>query len=738
MEVEIFNFLSINYKKIIFLKGLNLLKGNNGSGKTTILEAIKWCLYGSKKGTKKETKVIISLDNYKIIRCKNPERIKFIKNNIEYDSIEAKEQIKNIFGTKLGWKSSSYLSQFELSTFFTGSQIDKFNLIKELISFDEEDEKIYPKLKEKENTINEELNNINYYIIKIKEKIKKFNLENDLKDFDLNFIKSSFFLKKEEIFEKRKIIYEEIIKYKNNLETQKIIKDIIKKLEEDKIKFKNFPKEYNYNNHKNYIEYIVLLQEKNKLNELKEPIETLETLINTKSILNNNKLIIEKLNLKEDEIEIKKNEWKTYIENKSIYDEWKKYNDSIEKYNYFKNKLDEKNKKLNTINKAKIFICENLCIEEYNYNVIKNYGKLICPECKSNLKIVDNKLKKQGGKLEINLINNINNYNEKIYKYENEKNEIIKQINKFKEIIPNKPIKKIDYFIENNYSIEDILKKYSIINNYKKNNINNIDDKIRTIKLVEKKKVIINKIDKIYSELFLDFEKNNINEDSYDNFCKLKESIKSKQKIIDNYKEITNFNLDKKQKKLENLDKSIININKNIKLYDEYKILKKYEEELEKEKNKYNNISKDLNNIKKILKVVRQSENESFQNFFNFFNLNTNKILNNIFDNIEINMKTIKDNKYQIDFELNKDNIKYENLHDLSGGEKFKISIAFLLVLGMIKNNKFYMFDESITNIDSESKEILLKIIKNYTINNIVIITHHEAIEGFYDNIINI
>lgn len=46
MQLEIRNFRSISYLNLLFENGTTLLTGNSGCGKTTIAQAVEWCLYG--------------------------------------------------------------------------------------------------------------------------------------------------------------------------------------------------------------------------------------------------------------------------------------------------------------------------------------------------------------------------------------------------------------------------------------------------------------------------------------------------------------------------------------------------------------------------------------------------------------------------------------------------------------------------------------------------------------------
>ena len=46
MEVKIKDFRCIQNWSAVIQNGLTLFKGESGSGKSTVLEAIRWCLYG--------------------------------------------------------------------------------------------------------------------------------------------------------------------------------------------------------------------------------------------------------------------------------------------------------------------------------------------------------------------------------------------------------------------------------------------------------------------------------------------------------------------------------------------------------------------------------------------------------------------------------------------------------------------------------------------------------------------
>ena len=140
MEIEIINFRSIEYRKFNIDTGFYLLSGNSGAGKSTLLESLEWVLYGGKvvspfhlKSKKELTKVSLFLNNLKIIRTKPPDKLIVKKEETVLESDEAQNYINQIFGSKLFWKTTSYLSQDYRHNLLFGSKDDKNEIIKELI-----------------------------------------------------------------------------------------------------------------------------------------------------------------------------------------------------------------------------------------------------------------------------------------------------------------------------------------------------------------------------------------------------------------------------------------------------------------------------------------------------------------------------------------------------------------------------------------------------------------------------
>lgn len=162
MHIKIVGFkchLDVSYN---FSDGsMVLLKGDSGAGKSTIMQAIYWCLYGSMRGIYNNTGLIktcsvtIKINNWIIYRQKRPEVLKLtIDNNNNsnnnsgtentYQDKIAQDLINERFGSKELWKSCSYIGQKERCFLLSSSAYEKLNLLNQL-SFGDDDPKKYIK-----------------------------------------------------------------------------------------------------------------------------------------------------------------------------------------------------------------------------------------------------------------------------------------------------------------------------------------------------------------------------------------------------------------------------------------------------------------------------------------------------------------------------------------------------------------------------------------------------------------
>lgn len=170
---------------------ITLIKGTTGSGKTTILQAIAWCLYDKVRSVaprhtpKAKTKVTLQVP-YKnvymnISRQKSPSRLLVTFGQSTYEDHVAQAFINEIFGNYDIWLASCYIGQGCRNSFLSSSNGGKLDFLN-TIAFHEEDPSTY--IEKLNNNIslvtsqyNEKLDNFNTKLKILDEMMKNLNTE---------------------------------------------------------------------------------------------------------------------------------------------------------------------------------------------------------------------------------------------------------------------------------------------------------------------------------------------------------------------------------------------------------------------------------------------------------------------------------------------------------------------------------------------------------------------------------
>lgn len=135
-RLDLTNFKCFKQRTISFSDGLTLIKGVNGVGKSTLVEALCWCLYGicqtsiapwSKPSAR--TTVSLRCGDLEITRKTHPQHLTIRQGDKHYSKEEAQDIITRIFGEEELFMRSYYMPPRSLHILLTGSSVQKSQFI---------------------------------------------------------------------------------------------------------------------------------------------------------------------------------------------------------------------------------------------------------------------------------------------------------------------------------------------------------------------------------------------------------------------------------------------------------------------------------------------------------------------------------------------------------------------------------------------------------------------------------
>ena len=673
-KIVLSNIRSYEEQEIKFPEGSVLLSGNIGSGKSTVLLALEFALFGLQKGLsggallrngKAEGKVIaeIEIDNKKIILERGLKRhkssitqdygsISIDSHKKELSTSEMKDMILKLlnypaeFLTKnpVLYKYTVYTPQEEMKQILLEDKDDRLNTLRRVFGIDN-----YKKI----------ISNTEIMDKKLREIVK--SKEGFISDLDKK--KQEIEIRKKDK-EKIKIEIEKIMPEISKI--QKIVAEKKKNLDEFEEKLREFSKI-----REEFASLKVELREKN--NNLKmnnEEIELIdnyvkkiedelkENQIQTEDLEKNIQGLNEELKIKEKEQdELKRNQ--IQIERKIA---------SLESGKQQKEKLNSDILKLNT--------CPT-CRQE----VSDEYKKEIEGRNNSELKIIDENLELEN----------------------NNKIEIEKKLTlisgKIRELL--KKEKELDlYSIKIKNLDEKKSGKIKILNYNKKISCD-------IAGLIEKEKIISGKLD----------EWKNLDED-YKNAKKILEDERGKERIVD----IKKAELEQKSKSISELIVS---------LEDEIN-----EKEIEKERINYINKLRDWLSDqfvplmifieKNIMGKVQQDFSKLFEKWFSMLVNDLNANLDNDFTPV------IEQQGYRIDYE----HLSGGERTSVALAYRLALNQVINSLMSNIKTRDLIILDEPTDGFSSEQLDRMKQILSELKIKQLILVSHEAEMEEFVQNII--
>jgi DNA repair protein SbcC/Rad50 len=599
-SIELKNIRTYSHKKIDLDFGINFLQGDIGSGKSTILMALEFALFGfirgqiegfhilSKGKDKGFVSVIFSLEDdteieitRQIKRNKNGNSINqhkvFIRVNENIEELsptELNSKVYEIFNLpkyfinknkNLIYRFTNYTAQEQLKEILFSNPDERLQVIRKIFKIDK-----YKQLNEAIEIYQSHINS--------NKRVKKTQFEeitiskDSIKEIDLKIKNIQIEIKKEN--EKLKKL-EEHIKSKRIKKTG--IEDRLKLLQE-----KN----------------LIVEKELSKIEEIELQIKKYENVILLKNKNKDKNEVLEKLN---SQIKIKDCE----LEKRQKFLLDFKKEDITNKEAQLKERVESLSKKIQEYismeDKIKIHK-ENLNIEEIKENILKlkSEYKDHLEEYNKNVKLVENKdVFKEELKATENKINLLN--------------EEFKQIDKKRE-----KLKKQDKCTECHQEISKEHKEKTI-NNYSKrqeeikNDLKILNEETNKQKEgLENIKLIIEKQDKLKEKISLvKFSLKSL----IDDYNKQKDKLKIIEDLKFKLKELEIVSLEESQKKLEELNKNLKDISQNLKErqkreIEENRKIDEIKLDLEKIKNKILNIQREEEELKKLKIEILELKNK--------------------------------------------------------------------------------------------------------------------------------
>ena len=691
MRLTINNFRSFK-KKEIFLpdNGLVYLSGKSEAGKTTILESILWCFFGTEAtrnvtplGSSAKTSISMEYGDLDIKRSNKPNQL--LVNSVQDEVAQGiiDETVSNVNHFLLG----SYIKQKMKGCFLTltpKAQLDFLNRLAIDINIDE----ILNSLKEKEKVLKQDKNSIDTIIDHLKSN------KQDLQD-SIN--------KLPEIKKINKPT-EEYNKYKQQLQD---INNSISKYQQ---------------------EIQSLIKEKN------HPSRTAGSKINEKKAI---------INTLTEEFNNLKQQLDSIPEGRELLNQKKIIEESIQNINNYINNLNRFNKEKSTLpidydpslvsktqEKKEKYTqgIEKLKNDIYELKNIINNSKsvLICPSCNTNLKLKNNKLVVGGESVNIDEIySQIQEKENKVIKA----NEIINKINTFLNFC-----KTWEGFDPNEDTT--LLEEY-------KNNLTSVQDKLTKRRLLvenakEKQSIIQIRIQEV----------GELNQLLNNNVRSLDELDAEVTKLET---EIVNLNNSSKtiQENIATVSQQIEEYQKAQEILNEKRYLTEKLEEVEatlKHKEKHiSELHSNLEKCSKLKSIITKSQLMALESVVNAINVSAAHYLDNFFPDCGTSIRILPQKINQdgsvsdkIGVEIIHNGIQYKNLDEFSGGAENRAILAFQLAISDLTSSPILLLDEPLTGVHEELRDSIYQTIKNTVSNKLVIVIEHNAKENLFDTIVEI
>lgn len=166
---------------------------------------------------------------------------------------------------------------------------------------------------------------------------------------------------------------------------------------------------------------------------------------------------------------------------------------------------------------------------------------------------------------------------------------------------------------------------------------------------------------------------------------------------------------------------------------------------LEEKKGKIEKVLKELRELDEIKKVAREVECMTLQRTVDNMNRIIADIVDHLFtDPITVTVNLLKETKTSgkikpnVNISIIYKGAEYDSVSQLSGGEAARLNLALTLAINHSSSLPFLFFDEIFSSISNPMREAALETIRTYATGKTVVIIAHEAVEGIFDEVIDL
>ena len=763
-ELTLTNFRCHSNLTLHLPTGMSLLSGDSGSGKSTVFDAIQWCLYGKVRGIKPlngkgRTAVSISTDGFSIERKTDPGLFTVTIGEDTYNGDVAQEIVVESYGNACVWEASSYIKQRNRCLLISESNKKKMELLTSL-TFAENPKDFMDATTSKITSIKDELEHV-------KREISKTNTLLDYEESKCGGLEDIEIKNMEDMQQDRyntivqiNTLEKRVRTHLTNIGTKASLEREIRKLQKTLDRLNK----------------TVKVLDKKTLDKYKEELRARRKLLGAIRTKNNN---ITRANKIRASITSKPKKWSNKeIERtaeieldirrlkKCLKDMGINYScdfDVVLTINNLEKDIVSIKAKIakainantrNSLIEDKIKLGDFVPITQEEVDKLqiivtdkeKALDVLLCPSCDESIRYKDNKLvlANEAPATEAELdtaLRNLDNAKDRLSKskrldalnksiesitnYEQgdlqELNDKLNRKERFLHRLRNIPLH--DEPDVSSKKMREMLKSYELTK--KLDDLPHEKDIIDTKELEE----TITKLDEKVISISRKLEKKQNSEKSL-NSCKKR---LSKLVLYPN----ASADLNAEREYLQVLDKDIEN---NKKLTE----IKRLRDKLQPLEDRRKELIRDLEALQSIYNKADDVANNMLAENCDSINSTLQSVLSEVF-NDPISVKLSMTYKLKTTGrETNKINISilyrgsvYTNIRQLSGGEGDRVSLALTLALSKISSSPFILLDEVTPSLDEEIREKCRNILCKST-NKIVIVTGHKEEEGQYTNVLNL